>query len=331
MGDAEDGKSRAINRARMSVHCDHEYIQNGNINSDRALDKMFPGDALMGSSAAKFAPSWVVAQDELRILMDKMCIQGSSLASALCTLFYEEKTANADKSGHHGIAVKLSMLGALKIKDPEEFKELWRSATVNGLYSRYIFCPGPKHWEWDDLWKLPPFKKYDWPDQAPPNPLSTTVIVDPAAFAGLGQWAKEGERRGRLAELAKRVAIISAAVNNDTEITPACADAALHFAIWQAQVRAIYSPTEAQNPDAIVTNLIMDAFKEHHDRCPSQWLRFRSLMIEKNWARRYGSGLVNRVKKSLVDDGFLEEEMEEDERGNLKRMRHPRYRLDTRV
>ena len=135
MGDKGDGKSRTILRARALIRSNHDYLMVANLNSDRALDRLFPGgDPRLNLNA----PSWVVVQDELRILLEKMCIQGSTLASSLCTLYYEERTANADKSGNHVVAVKLSMLGALKVKDPDEFGELWQASTVHGLSDRYV-------------------------------------------------------------------------------------------------------------------------------------------------------------------------------------------------
>ena len=326
MGGKGGGKSRTITRARRLVGGDHEYLKIANINSDRALDKLFPGG---DGGRDLHVPSCVVVQDELRILLEKMCIQGSTLASLLCSLFYEERTSNADKSGSHTVAVKLSMLGALKVKDPDEFRELWRASTIHGLYDRYILCPGPQTWHWDPLWKLPPEPEFDPEGSAPPSSLSTTVVVEPTAFACLDDWAREGAGRGRLSELGKRVAIVSAGVNNDHEITPVCAQAALQFSEWQERVRSVYCPTEAQSPEAVVTNMVMDAFKLHHDQCPGEWVRFRSLMLEKNWCRKYGSSLVTRVRNSLVDNGYLEEETGEDARGNLIRIRHPRYRLNT--
>jgi hypothetical protein len=325
MGDKGDGKSRTITRARALIHSDHEYLRVANINSDRALDKLFPGDDHGGNLPV---PSWVVIQDELRILLEKMCIQGSTLASSLCSLFYEERTANADRSGTHSVAVRLSMLGALKVKDPDEFREIWRASTVHGLYDRYVLCPGPRDWQWDPHWRLPADNEGDVGNPGP-KPLSTTVVVEPLAFRCLDDWARAGAGRGRLAEIGKRVASISAAVSNDREITPACAQAALAFATWQERVRAVYCPTEAQNPEAVVTGMIMDSFTHLHDRCPGEWVRFRSLMIERNWCRKWGSSLVTRVKNSLVGSGFLEEEMGKDARGNFVRIRHPRYRLST--
>jgi hypothetical protein len=327
MGDKGDGKSRTITRARALIRSDHEYLRVANLNSDRALDRLFPGD----DRGPNFqVPAWVVIQDELRILLEKMCIQGSTLASSLCTLFYDERTANADRSGTHSVAVRLSMLGALKVKDPDEFREIWRASTVHGLYDRYILCPGPQDWQWDPYWKLPVDNKDDCGTPAS-RPLSTTVVVEPQSFGCLDDWARAGAGRGRLAEIGKRVAIISAAVSNDCEITPACAQAALAFASWQERVRAVYCPTEAQSPEAVVTGMIMDSFTRLHDHSPGQWVRFRNLMIDRNWCRKWGSSLVTRVRNSLVDNGYLEEELGKDARGNLVRIRHPRYRLNVEL
>lgn len=105
-----------------------------------------------------------------------------------------------------------------------------------------------------------------------------------------------------------RVAVISAAINNDTEVGDDCLSAALTFAEWQEAVRAVYLPGYALTPDAIVTGLITDAFKAWDDKHPGTYVPFSDLQRPRNWNRKYGASLVNRVKKALVDDGILEME-----------------------
>lgn len=116
-------------------------------------------------------------------------------------------------------------------------------------------------------------------------------------------------------------------MNRDSYITPECVTAALNFAKWQERVRTVYSPSEARNDDAIVTDLMLTAFTEADKEHPNKWIKFWDIARTRNWSRKYGSSVVSRVKQALINDGFLVIETEEDENGNSKPIRNGRMKI----
>jgi hypothetical protein len=85
--------------------------------------------------------------------MNKMDIKGSSLANKLNTLFGMDRIEHRVKGKPHVAYAQLSLIGALTVKDPAAFTEIWGKNTVTGLWDRFIFGIAPKGWEWDDQWE----------------------------------------------------------------------------------------------------------------------------------------------------------------------------------
>jgi hypothetical protein len=330
VGAAGDGKSRTINRARktleLAIPRASQHFKMTTPGSDRGLYRMFEVADEDGGSVPPLpgdAKSWVLVQDEIRDMLAKIKIKGSSLAPTLCSLYYQDTAGSADKSGDHTITVRLSILGALKAADDEEFTDSFGSATCAGLYDRFIFCPGPRDWQWDDQWQvpLPECLGVSEEDDLPaPEHLAHPVEVPAATYGTVDEWRKsagEGHRRGRIGEIALRVAVITAAVNGDREVGTECLAAALRFAEWQERVRAYYAPSEAQNIDAVVSHTIMEALEAWDKEHPNRFARFRDLARKHNWHRKYGATTLTRNRKALVHEGLLEEE--EDDKGRRLR------------
>jgi hypothetical protein len=318
MGPPEIGKSRTYERLlRVAPWIDGEYIKTTTPASDRGLIKIYERGK-DDPRAAEPTPSTLVL-DEALSMMQKMLISGSTLAQTINEAFYRDRLGAADKQGPSCCTVRLSLLGNLTVHNPEEFSEAFGATTRTGLYSRFVLAPGPEAWSWSDTW-TPPAVPWPPPRQiqaAAQAPLGRTInapqvsspSIPATAWNRLAQWREQNKgSRGRLGEIAMRVAVISAAINNDTEVGDDCLSAALTFAEWQEAVRAVYLPGYALTPDAIVTGLITDAFKAWDDKHPGTYVPFSDLQRPRNWNRKYGASLVNRVKKALVDDGILEME-----------------------
>jgi hypothetical protein len=319
LGGVGQGKSLTMERARKSLRYHHDWIRRTTPASDRGLFKMFTPPGKPGEQ--RELTNVTLLQDELKNTMAKINIQGSSLATTLCTLWSYDEAGVADKGGDNTIHVRLSILGNLKAKDPEDFRKSFGSETLDGLYDRFVLCPGPTDWEPD----------FEWSQESELRAPSQ-VHVPAAAWQMLKEWrkaAEEGVVRHRLGEIALRVAVISASANHDTEVTAPCMAAALRFAEWQERVRAIYTPSTARNDDAALTSLILDKFAAHEKDNPGEWISFWHIARPTNWARTYGSPAITRTKRALINDNFLIEEAEEDAQGNIKRVRNARLRIRT--
>lgn len=318
LGNKGAGKSRTIDRA-MKMIKKHIASLDGRVElaghlkdttpaSDRGLYEMF-------ASPDQIAVPWTLVLDEMKDMMQKMAIRGSSLAPVLCSLFYRDRAGSADKSGDHTIHVKLSILGNLKAADPEEFRESFGFDTTAGLFDRFLFAPGPDYWEWDDLWQVPGENwdvEPDIDDLMHPEPLSQPVAIPAFAYRDVAAWRKEveGNSRGRLGEIALRVAVISAAINGDPEINPDCMKAALRLAEWQEKIRARYSPSSAQNTDAVVSGLVIEALEEIAKRNPERWVRLRDIARQKHWYEKFGAPTLLRVRYALLKEQIIVEERE---------------------
>ena len=300
LGGPGDGKSVTISRAKSILAPSPEHVRTSTPASDRGLVcriNRSTGQAPDGTQGV------VLILDELCDLLAKVNIQGSSLAPIFCKLFYEDVGGSADKTGLHEVNVRLSLIGALAVRDPTEFQALLGSGTTAGLYDRFVFAPGPKAWTWDRYWRAP--------DMLPRLPRATSMARP--QHDRLTRWAEDKKAQGvilgRLVELAIRVALISASANHEDEVSDACITAAIHFAEWQYRVRGKYGPGEALNQDAQVSAAIIDAFFDEYHKCGRHdFLRWRTLANNKSFTRKFGS-MTTRNRDALVAGGHLEAEL----------------------
>jgi hypothetical protein len=271
-------------------------------------------------------PHRCLVLDELRQMMANTNIPGSGtqFASELCSLWYGDGCGSTDKKAKRNYRVKLSILGALMAQAPEDFRRSFGSETQGGLYDRFLFVPGPRTWKWADTWE-PPFHDdiglIDEPER--PAPLSHDVEITAEALRMKEEWVEaaplvftmgggEPEKaiRGRLGEMALRIAAISAAINGDRLTTRDCMEAALKLVEWQENVRKVYKPSEGNTIDDECAQAIEEAFREEQDGKPnSYYVRWKDMTDRKHWYRKYASCL-RRVKDMLVDSDLMEYKVE---------------------
>jgi len=124
-----------------------------------------------------------------------------------------------------------------------------------------------------------------------------------------------------------RIALVTAAANGDREITKECFVAALRFMEWQQRLRAVYRPGLAETKEAECYEAVYTALHERYIRQQAenfvhkkakdyiidmdeseQWklLHFTEVVNSKSYYRRF-AGLIDRVKKSMVDNGMIAE------------------------
>ena len=294
--------------------------------SPHQVVRKYPGSEvgliqLLGGKKAKdmdeedFVPKpYLLAQDEMRITFGKMGIQGSALPNAFNELFYRDDFGTASKQGHWSCVARMSMVGGLTCDGPDEFAEIYGEATAQGTHDRTIFAPFPDDWEFDDLWEpaRDEFRR------------AGHIEVPREIYETVKEWRrKDPESRRRLGELALRVALVTASVNHDKEITPECLRCALEFIEWQEQVRAQYKPSESDDLDGRAERAIIRALEEHEG-----WVEWRDLCTGNNLYRAAKSAnRLNRAKKVLVWESIIEEEFEEKNENVYGEKRTGRVRL----
>lgn len=318
IGPIHSGKSVAIERAcRSLIYSNQDGIITDTPGSDRGLYNLFAAPKCKpGEEPVKILKTHLLAQDELRDTFGKISVQGSSLAPTLCKLWSQDEAGSADKTGCHHVSVRLSILGALKAKDTEDFADVFGKGANDGLYDRFVFGVIPKGWKWEP-WAPNPERRF---------PKGTSIPLD--IFNMLREWrnanAEQDADRYRLGEIALRVALITASANHDAEVTFECMRAALEFCEWQEQIRNTYKAGESETLDAKCMAAVMDTFERLHGKS----LKWSDVAKRKHWYKKYGT-ILSRVKESLVRDGVLVEESiaEEDETGRLSGKRKKTGRI----
>ena len=136
------------------------------------------------------------------------------------------------------INARLSLMGALACHDRDEFTEFFTAETTGGLYSRMVIAPGPTGWKWSAKWQ---------PKVVFRRPSTKPIHVPDSVYNTVEAWrdsAPEGRKRGRICEIVYRTALISASINGDTEITPACIAAAIAF--------GAFALAETRHPEPLI-------------------------------------------------------------------------------
>jgi hypothetical protein len=119
-------------------------------------------------------------------------------------------------------------------------------------------------------------------------------------FSMMDRWRKQAEGRGRLGELALRIALISSSMNRDDEITEESIRAALGFMEWQEQLRGYFKPSQAVFADGKVSEAILGALK------PGEVFKWNKLASNRHWYQKYGSQKVASARDSLAKEGLIE-------------------------
>jgi hypothetical protein len=269
--------------------------------------------------------------DELINVFNACAILGSNLPSMLCTLWDKDKTGGSVKKGRQIVYGKLSIFGGLAINDISDFARVFGSHSVKGLYDRFIFGYSTSHVRY-----------------RPSHIVAENFDLKPVHFPNWvwevkDQWIGDDLSRGRLSQHALRVALITAACNGDPEITAPCLEAALRFCEWQQRLRQVFKPGLAETKDAEAFEAVWSALREQFKKQKKsgqvhakaelltlemdqseRWklIHFTDVMNSKSYYRTYSS-MIGRVRKTLVEEGFVCEvrEDEEDGKGGVKKSR----------
>ena len=255
MGPVHCGKSKTIKRAIEYIHLfEADTVKWTVPGSDRGLINIFGGKKKDDKNESLFdtPKTKLLAQDELRNTIAKAMIQGSSLPTTLCTLWGSDEAGAADKTGCHEVLIRLNLLGALKAEDPEDFAEVFGKEATAGLYDRFIYGIAPDGWK---------YKKWDCPEPAKRAPKGCTIPG--VIFQMLEQWRDvDTKTRGRLGEIALRIAYITSAANHDSEVTVESMRCALEFVRWQEAIRSAYKAGLGDAIDAQCTNAILSVLEK---------------------------------------------------------------------
>jgi hypothetical protein len=276
--------------------------------SEIGLIQLLGGKKAKDMDESDFLPkSYLLVQDEMRATFAKMDIQNSALPNILNQLFYQDSYGTASKQGHWECCARLSVLGGLTCDGPDEFADIYGVETTTGTYDRTIFGVLPRDWEFNHEWQPTLADDGDIVRRRPKTCSMPTEI-----FRMANEWRKVNhEGRRRLAELALRIALITASLNHDAEVTPECMRCALEFVEWQEAVRRKYNPSETDDVDGKAERAIIRALEKHEN-----WIEWRDLCLKHSLYKAAKSSVrLNRVKRAMIFECIIEEEYDLKEDG----------------
>ena len=200
--------------------------------------------------------------------------------------------------------MKLSVLGNVACADPTEFSKIFGSSTVSGLADRFVYGYSSTPVKYRPMqikkaiFEIKPCRVPDW------------------IWDAKDEWAGDIAGRRRLTEIVLRVALIQSSFNGDAEITRASFEAACRFGEWQERIRSVYRPGLAETKEAecfeAVYSALWERFQKQRDTNSSpkgtdnpKHLHFAQIVNGKSYYRKFGSTMVNRVKKSMMDEGII--------------------------
>lgn len=334
LGDVGTGKTYCMKAAQASIFLPGE----GTVIQDA------PGShsGLMNQLSEDEPLPRILFLNELKSVMNACAIQGSNLPTMLCKFWEADEDGGSTKKRRQVVYAKLSILGGLACKDGAEFAKVFGATTVYGLADRFMLGYHNGYVKARPLRGFTPVRF----DNLKP------VAIPDWVWDAKDDWIGEDAQRRRLSEHALRVALVTAACSGDAEINAPCIEAAFRFIEWQLRLREVYKPGLAETKESECYEAIYTALKErrdyqklnkvHHkdaelitgvtrdDLC--KLLHFRDIVNNKSYYRRY-SGLIDRVKKSMVDNGIIEVFMEEgeDDKGNTKKSKTPFVLLKTTI
>ena len=309
------GKSRTYKRIKMSfVYSVPGQIIEKYPGSEIGLVELLGGKKAKDEDEADMLPkSFLLYQDELRSTFTKAGIENSALPFMINHLFSEDEYGTASKRGHYVCHPKLSIIGGLTCDQPGEFADVFGKATTNGTYDRFIFTETPA-WEFDDKWKpvhddLINFRR--------PKGCRVPDVV----FDMKRDWvAKNRESRTRLGEIALRIALVSASMNHDSEVSEECMEKALMFCEWQEASRYKYRPSDMDSVDGKCQEAVERALKLH----PGKFVPWRKLCT-KYHLYRHGATVLGRVYKAMVAEGMMEETSKDSETKDGRKTKRVKY------
>jgi hypothetical protein len=199
------------------------------------------------------------------------------------------------------------------------------SGGVAGRSEIQILTPrAAKGWEWDDEWK---------PNSETRFPKGTSIPSK--CYQMLKQWRQEGKadnkERGRIGELALRVALVSASANHESTVSEGCMQAALRFMEWQESIRITYEAGVAENQDAVITGAIIAklmSYGKDPDTNKYKWVKWWPMYRKTGWRKKWGSPKLKYIKAAMIEDGTIEEEIElESNDGGDKKVKTGRVRF----
>jgi hypothetical protein len=262
---------------------------------------------------------------EIGDVLAKTGIDNSTLASRLCDFWDEsEYDKTVGKDTIH-VDCRLSWLGGLPAgaDNPEKFSEFFGGQTNFGLYPRFIFGYADGKYVHSD-WEAPARSTVVTPvsEEDAAEALSTfgnndvTVVrnISPEAQRMYDAWTPTGDDAGRIKYNGKKIAILKACFNHESQVSELRMGQAIKFMQWQMRLRETFRPGTAKesNKEAWFTEHLLPALERAGAR--TKYVDWRRISLRNHWDLRIDPNVQLRTIEALAKIGRLvEETIDEDE------------------
>lgn len=282
VGPTDTGKSATFDRARhvLGIDSTSPLVVSAKYGS---------GEALMQELDRERPSTRLLYPDELKHLLVKAELEGASYPTLLTTAYYHDqqkggtKKKGKDAKEQFEIDCRLSIAGGV-VED--DFGACFGSASVSGLYDRFLFglCPKPYVY----LYQPPD-------DREQPETVSAFAPgIAPNVWDERNQWIKDGISP-RVAEHALRCGYIAAAVDRRDELQASQLGSALALARYQMKFRSVMRPNPGENPVAQCAISVRSWLEQHN---PGEWVR-RRILAKGIHSERLGPQVFNNTLAHL--------------------------------
>jgi Bifunctional DNA primase/polymerase, N-terminal len=292
IGGTNTGKTQAANWARFCLGItenkpNYYFVKSGSAEGLFPTMQTKQRKGLMGEQV-------FVDVEEMAHLFNKIGIEGSSFSTVLTSGFNRKNQTLIVAGGKEiNLNCAMSWMGGIVT---EMFETCFGSATIGGLYDRFMFGLCPTGYSFVHR----PFE--GGAEQCNPVP----VTVDGSVYEATRTWKKDHPEFTREIELAVRFAKVIASFDKrpvlygkDMEGAP------LVFALEQSRIRKTLKPNAGNNPDAKFANAIMSLLRRRTKS--GEWVDTRTLKQHLNVFREnLGPNVMERAINALLRAGDIE-------------------------
>ena len=305
LGESRYGKSLHLDLAERAIFVPELVKCNIVPVSDRGLANLLSEDEPLRVG---------LVLDEMKMMMSKCAIDNSALAPMLCTFWNKNESGFSDKKKLVKCYGILSVVGNIAISDPAEFASIFGKQTTKGLAYRFTFGYSSKRVRYRPMVVRPTVF-----DNLKPVKFPKWV------WDARDEWMGDKDGLHNVSENMLRIALITAALNGDREITKEGFEASLRFAEWQARLNEIFRPGVAETKEAEAYDAIYLAlweqrkkqiasgkgpegneFTGHEESMRVKMLDYRKVCQKKSYYRKYGK-LVSGVRRDMLEARIIEE------------------------
>lgn len=254
----------------------------------------------------------LVVNNEMTEVLKKTSIKDSVLAATLCDLWddnvYEKPIGRGELIT---VDCRVSWIGGIPAdrQRPDRFTELFGAETNYGLYPRFIFGYTDVAFNYKP-WEVPRHSRdavID-PSEAPEDLMAEAAnggvtMVDslsPEAQELYDNWNPQEPNVGRLRYNLMKVALLTSSMNRERTVTGECMRCAIRFMEWQVEIRRVFQPGEALNPEAQFHEAAIQAFKAQHAK-GEQYFNPKRVAHDLKWGGKFGDRIVLQGIKNLIE------------------------------